>query len=116
MHLVYIHGNGASATSFNFIRSQLPGFSETNLEYTSSDGFFPNLDAMRQRIESLDRIFFIAHSLGGIYALHLANALSEQVIGAVTLSTPYGGSEAAEVVKFMVPFTKYQDMVRLEHG
>ena len=104
MHLVYIHGNGASATSFNFIRSQFPGIPETMLEYTSSDGFYPNLEAMRQALEGHDRIFFIAHSLGGIYALHLANGLRDRVLGAVTLSTPYGGSEAAEVVKYMMPF------------
>lgn len=106
MHLVYIHGNGASATSFNFIRSQFPGYPETMLEYTSSDGFYPNLDAMGQALDGLDQLFFIAHSLGGIYALHLANSLGDRVLGAVTLSTPYGGSEAAEIVKYMIPFNR----------
>ena len=41
-------------------------------------------------------MFFVAHSLGGIYSLHLANAIPKQVLGAVTLSTPYGGAEVAE--------------------
>jgi pimeloyl-ACP methyl ester carboxylesterase len=49
---------------------------------------------------------FVAHSLGGVYAIHLANAIPQQVIGAVTLSTPYGGAEVAEVVKYFLPFSR----------
>jgi pimeloyl-ACP methyl ester carboxylesterase len=51
-------------------------------------------------------MFFIAHSLGGIYALHLANAMPAQVLGAVTLSTPYGGAEVAEYAKYFLPFSR----------
>ena len=51
-------------------------------------------------------IFFIAHSLGGIYALHLANYFPEQVLGAVTLSTPYGGAEVADYAKYFLPFSR----------
>lgn len=106
MNLVYIHGNHQSGNSFNFIRSQLYQYESTVLEYESQYGFFRNHEAMLDDISRLDNIFFIAHSLGGIHALHLANELAEKVIGGVTLSTPYGGSKAAEVVQFFLPFSK----------
>lgn len=106
MNLVYIHGNHQSGDSFNFIRSQLWQYESTVLEYESQNGFFHNHQAMLDDIGHLDKIFFIAHSLGGIHALHLANELVEKVVGGVTLSTPYGGSKAAEVVQFFLPFSK----------
>jgi pimeloyl-ACP methyl ester carboxylesterase len=106
MHLVYIHGNGQSAQSFNFIRTEIAGFREVILEYESVHGFYNNHAAMLERLKNVKDIFFIAHSLGGIYALHLANAIPDRVLGAVTMSTPYGGSEAAEYVKYMLPFNQ----------
>lgn len=106
MHIVYIHGNGATAQSFSYIRSKITGHQEILLEYDSRNGFYRNYEAMRARLENVDDIFFVAHSLGGIYALHLANDLASQVRGAVTLSTPYNGSEAAQLVKFILPFNQ----------
>jgi pimeloyl-ACP methyl ester carboxylesterase len=51
-------------------------------------------------------MFFIAHSLGGVYALHLANIMPDQVSGAVTLSTPYGGVCEADFAKYFMPFNR----------
>ena len=104
MNIVYIHGNGATGESFNFIRMQLTGHNEILLEYDSIKGFYNNYQKMLERLEGVDDIFFIAHSLGGIYALHLANDLSDAVLGAVTISTPYGGSKAAQFAKYVLPF------------
>jgi pimeloyl-ACP methyl ester carboxylesterase len=106
MYLVYIHGNGQSAESFNFLRSQITGYNEILQEYDSKNGFFNNHKDMLARLKGVKDIFFIAHSLGGIYALHIANAISDRVLGAVTMSTPYGGSEAAEFVKYLLPFNQ----------
>ena len=49
---------------------------------------------------------FVCHSLGGIYALHLANHFPDQTRGAITLSTPYGGAESAEYAKYFLPFSR----------
>ena len=49
---------------------------------------------------------FVAHSLGGIYSLHLANSLPMSVKGAVTLSTPYGGAEVADYAQYFLPFSR----------
>lgn len=76
------------------------------LEYDSKNGFAENLAHMASQIRLIDKIFFVAHSLGGIYALHLAAMFPEKIQGAVTLSTPYGGSKTADYVKYFLPFSR----------
>ena len=106
MNIVFIHGHGATSSCFDFIQPALAEHSGILLDYDSDEGFSKNLDAMQERLKEEDDIFFVAHSLGGIYALHLANTLRDLVHGAVTISTPYGGSQAAQLVKYMMPFNQ----------
>jgi len=111
MHIVFIHGHRATAQSFNFLSSKLSRHKHIYLEYNSDNGFYANHEDMLERIADIDDIFLVAHSLGGIHALHLAEELQSRVLGAVTISTPYGGSEAAEVLAYMMPFNKvFQDI------
>jgi len=116
MHIVYIHGNRASASSFNFIRSKITGHRETILEYDSDDGFDRNHDRMMEQLDGVENIFFIAHSLGGIHAFHLAHHLGERVLGGVTMSTPYGGSSAASLVACFMPFSQVMKDIRPTGG
>ena len=104
MTLVYIHGASATSDSFNYIRSKMGKGIDIN--YDSRNGFENNLNEMLAQLKDVKDIAFIAHSLGGVYSIHLANAIPDQVVGAVTLSTPYGGAEVAEVVKFFLPFSR----------
>jgi pimeloyl-ACP methyl ester carboxylesterase len=104
MNLVYIHGASATSESFNYIRSKLGNGIDIN--YDSRNGFENNLKDMQEQLKSHGDLVFIAHSLGGIYSLHLANALPKAVKGAVTLSTPYGGAEVAEFAQFFLPFSR----------
>ena len=104
MQLVYIHGASATSESFNYIRNKIGDGIAVN--YESRDGFENNLAAIKEQIGKTKNLFFIAHSLGGIYSLHLANAIPKQVLGAVTLSTPYGGAEVADFAKFFLPFSR----------
>ena len=104
MQLVYIHGASATSESFNHIRSKIGKGIDIN--YDSRNGFENNLNDMLTTLKGIKDIAFVAHSLGGIYSLHLANAIPTQVLGAVTLSTPYGGAEVAEVAKFFLPFSR----------
>ena len=105
MKLVYIHGASATSESFNYIRSKLGG-EDMTVNYDSRNGFENNLAAIKEQIGNTKDVFFVAHSLGGIYSLHLSNAIPKQVLGAVTLSTPYGGAEVAEFAKFFLPFSR----------
>lgn len=104
MTLVYIHGASATSESFNYIRSKLG--SGIDINYDSRNGFENNLNEMIAQLKGVKNIAFVAHSLGGIYSLHIANALPKNVRGAVTLSTPYGGAEVAEFAKFFLPFSR----------
>lgn len=104
MNLVYIHGANATSESFNHIRDKIGQGIDIN--YDSRNGFENNLKDMLGQLKDVKDIAFVAHSLGGIYALHIANALPENVLGAITISTPYGGAKVAEYVQFFLPFSR----------
>lgn len=104
MNIVYIHGANATSESFNYIKSRLG--SGIDINYDSQNGFENNLEDMKKTLSGHTNLVFIAHSLGGIYSLHLANTMPAAVRGAVTLSTPYGGAEVADYAKFFLPFSR----------
>ena len=104
MNLVYIHGANATSESFNYIRSKLGDGIDIN--YDSRNGFENNLNDMQSTLQNHKDLVFVAHSLGGIYSLHLANSMPEFVKGAITLSTPYGGAEVADYVQYFLPFSR----------
>jgi len=105
MNIIYLHGATATHESFNYIRDHL-GQDGTSINYDSKDGFRHNLEIMKEELIATDKMFFVGHSLGGIYALHLADSMPDQVLGAVTLSTPYGGAEMADFAKFFLPYNR----------
>jgi pimeloyl-ACP methyl ester carboxylesterase len=104
MNLVYIHGANATSESFNYIRSKIG--SGIDINYDSRNGFENNLNDMLAQLKDVNDLAFVAHSLGGVYALHIANALPNNVSGAVTISTPYGGAEVADYVQYFLPFSR----------
>jgi pimeloyl-ACP methyl ester carboxylesterase len=104
MTLVYIHGASATSESFNYIRSKLG--TGIDINYDSRNGFENNLEDMKAQLKDTKNIAFIAHSLGGIYSLHLANTMPDKIKGAVTLSTPYGGAEVADYAQYFLPFSR----------
>jgi len=104
MNLVYIHGANATSESFNYIRSKIGSGIDVN--YDSRNGFENNLNDMLAQLKDVKDLAFVAHSLGGVYALHIANALPNNVSGAVTISTPYGGAEVADYVQYFLPFSR----------
>ena len=106
MNIVYIHGASASGLCFNFIREHLNHTNEIVLEYDSANGFSHNLAKMIIQLTGVNDIYFVCHSLGGIYALHLAAVLGDRVLGATTISTPYGGAESADYARYFLPFSQ----------
>jgi esterase/lipase len=104
MNLVYIHGANATSESFNYIKIKLG--TGLDLSYDSRNGFENNLKDMQSTLHAYKDIVFVAHSLGGIYSLHLANTMPMSVKGAVTLSTPYGGAEVADYAQYFLPFSR----------
>jgi len=106
MLIVYIHGASATSESFNYIRQKIGRKSDIIINYDSRNGFEKNLVDMQKLLDDQEKIFFIAHSLGGIYSLHLADYFPNKVLGAVTLNTPYGGAEIADVAKYFLPYSR----------
>lgn len=107
--IVYIHGASATAESFSYIRQFVRDhFEEPDimLEYKSEAGFENNLKSMQGQLDDAERLFFVSHSLGGIYSLFLANYYHETTRGGVSLSTPYGGSEQADFARYFLPFSR----------
>lgn len=110
MKLIYIHGANATAESFTYIRDNLKG-EDIALEYHSSCGFEENLKVMVSLLKEEKDLFFIGHSLGGVYSYHLAHKLSHVTKGGITLATPYGGSKHAEIMKYVFPLnTLYKEI------
>lgn len=103
--VVYIHGASATAESFNFIREHVD-HPDIAIEYDSSNGFKENLEEMKEVVSKYKDVVFVCHSLGGIYALHLANQFPDNIKGAITMSTPYGGAEVADYAKYFLPFSR----------
>lgn len=107
--IVYIHGASATAESFTHIRQFVREYFEEPdimLEYRSSDGFDHNLSEMKGKLDDAERLFFISHSLGGIYALYLADYYRNTTCGGISLATPYGGSEQADFARYVLPFNQ----------
>lgn len=107
--IVYIHGASATAESFTHIRQYVRDvFDEPEmvLEYKSDNGFVNNLAKMILQLDDAERLFFISHSLGGIYSLYLADYYKENTHGGVSLSTPYGGSKEADFARYFLPFNQ----------
>lgn len=107
--IVYIHGASATAESFTHIRQYVRDHFEEpdiTLEYQSDNGFDKNLSNMKGQLDDAERLFFVSHSLGGIYSLYLANHYQETTVGGVSLSTPYGGSKEADFARYFLPFNR----------
>ena len=103
-HVVWIHGANQSSLSFNYILNHFSDVKSTLIEYSSSNGFYNNLSDIADTLKDAGPVFVVGHSLGGLYALHLTKHVD--VVGGVTISTPFGGSSIADWAKYIVP--RYQ--------
>ena len=102
--VIWIHGANQSSNSFNYLSEKCNFSKEVFVNYNSSNKFYDNLNLIHDQVSHVDPCFLIGHSMGGIYALHLLTKLN--VLGAVSISTPFNGSRAADWAKYVVP--KYQ--------
>jgi pimeloyl-ACP methyl ester carboxylesterase len=99
--IVLIHGANQTNTSFEFIRHALPAFRYINIDWSPTAGFQNNLDEMIDAVSDAGPVYLVGHSMGSIYAAHLSQHV--ECIGGATLSAPWGGSKAADWVRYMVP-------------
>ena len=115
-HYVFIHGANQSRVCWNYIIKvlELSDGDYTCIEYTSLEPFDDNLDQMTDTVKEVpDGSCFVGHSLGGIYAMHLYKHFPQKFSQAITISTPFGGSSAADYLKYISPSTRlFKDVGR----
>lgn len=99
--IIMIHGANATERSFSYIKSQLPDWDFVMINYESADGFYYNLERIIQHVKALGPVFIVAHSLGGVYALHLLQHVNVNHV--ISISSPFGGSAVADWARFMMP-------------
>ena len=96
MKVVYIHGATASERSFAYIQKSISADDPIYLNYDKDIRARENLQKMCDVLDYEDGPFyFICHSLGGIYAVHLQKEFGTATKGCISLATPFGGSEIA---------------------
>ena len=102
LSVIWIHGANQSGLSFQYLRSLTRFKNELVVEYDTSNKFFNNLEMLSNKINQVRGPYFvIGHSLGGLYALHLTKHVD--IVGAVSISTPFAGSWTADWARFFVP-------------
>lgn len=106
-YIYYIHGANSSDKSFNYLRQNIK-HKDVCANYSTINSFNTSIEEMKKQVDGITKpIFIIGHSLGGIYALHLSQYLGPRFLGAVTLSTPYGGSKHASSLSMLYPWVTF---------
>lgn len=109
--VVWIHGANQSPLSFNYLKYKTQFVNNIDISYSSANRFYQNLDDMIDKLETSKQVFLIGHSLGGLYALHLTQYCD--VVGGVSISTPFRGSSTADWAKYIVPsYPLFKDIGR----
>jgi pimeloyl-ACP methyl ester carboxylesterase len=102
-NIFYIHGANSTSRTWKYITPSLPQHNAYHFEYDTKNGVSAAVDAVVKFMEGQDLEWsIVCHSLGGIIAV-LAAEQTTKIKKIASLSTPYGGSKAATVAKFMQP-------------
>lgn len=99
--MVLIHGAHQSNVTFEYLRHALPSFHYINIEWSPTGGFANNLNEMIEYVKTRGPVYLVGHSMGSIYAAHLSQHV--ECIGGATISAPWGGSKAADWIRYMMP-------------
>lgn len=111
LNVIWIHGANQSSLSFEYLRSKTSFPNEMLVNYSSVNRFYDNLDMITEQCQNKGPHFIVGHSMGGLYALHLTKYLN--VVGGVSISTPFRGSSTADWAKYVVPsYQLFKDVGR----
>lgn len=109
--VVWIHGANQTSLSFKYLRDKCNFGKEYLIDYSSMNRFYHNLENMVEELKDIGPVFVVGHSLGGLYGLHLTQHID--VVGGVSVSTPFRGSSTADWAKYMVPsYPLFKDIGR----
>lgn len=107
MKVILIHGANATKVCWNWLGSQLED--HERFEWNMMSDPEENLDCMSARLDG--PAILVGHSMGGLYAWHLAQRNPDVIAGAVSVATPWGGSIQADIWKLFNFTTPWLRMV-----
>ena len=87
--IVLIHGANSSNVSWNWIGEKIEN--HLRLDWNMLDGPDRNLESLEERLPN-EPCIVVGHSMGGLYAWHLANRNPDRILHGISLGTPWGGS------------------------
>ena len=89
MKIIFIHGANASNTSWNWIGSNITD--HIRLDWSMSADPEINLQNIEARLPD-EPCMVAGHSMGGLYAWHLADRNPGKIVKGLSFGTPWGGS------------------------
>lgn len=111
MVIWYIHGANSTPLSFSYIAGQLPTHDARFVTYNHDVPLSHSIERITREIaSSTDQFSIVSHSLGGIIAHYVAQEVTPNSI--VTLSTPFGGSKSADMLRWMFPTNNLLNDIR----
>lgn len=111
MKVLLIHGANASKVCWNWIGSNIKN--HDRFEWQMMTDPEENLQIMEEKLSEPSLV--VGHSMGGLYAWHLAQRHPDLVTGAISIATPWGGIIQADIWKLFNFSTPWLRMVsRLE--
>lgn len=103
MEVVLIHGANASKVSWNWVGSNLENAKRLSWGMMTH----PEKNLLAMEAELPDKCVVVGHSMGGLYAWHLANRNPDRVVAGISIATPWGGSIQAgfwKMFNFNIPW------------
>ena len=119
----FIHGANSTPLSFKWVKEQLfknivvPGVIFTEIQYDYNEDLNIILSKMSSHVEADRDVYLIGHSLGGIVAVALSQALgSDRIKGVFTISSPFEGSDGAKVLSWLFPTRNLYKTIRVDNS
>ena len=102
--VVYLHGLNSSSKIFNHIISQLPPHEAITIDYDTFEPIEKSYSFILSRLSINESYYLVGHSLGGLISYLISSRFNGITVdGLVTISSPFGGSDHARLLKWMYP-------------
>jgi pimeloyl-ACP methyl ester carboxylesterase len=98
--VAYVHGLNSSYRSFAYLTQNLPEHNIIKVDYNSHQSLVDSLLDVRKQLPKTP-LSLIGHSLGGLISTLLVLNEPERFESLVTISSPLGGSRAANYMRWM---------------
>jgi pimeloyl-ACP methyl ester carboxylesterase len=103
-NIVWIHGLNCTSKIFTYLQSTLPRHKATLIDYDSHRAVEESVDHVATQLMGIKgRFTLVCHSLGGIIGKLIAQRHEASIDNIVTISTPFGGSDMANKLKWFFP-------------